>query len=74
MDVVADDETDLAMTPEDLAAYRKLVSETGALFGARFLMAMSGEKLRLGFVVVLVALAGQMLLSAFGVHWGGHAT
>jgi predicted metalloprotease with PDZ domain len=35
MDVVAESETDLTMTPEDLAAYRKLVAETGALFGAR---------------------------------------
>jgi predicted metalloprotease with PDZ domain len=35
MDVVADGESDLAMKPEDLAAYRKLVAETGALFGAR---------------------------------------
>jgi predicted metalloprotease with PDZ domain len=35
MDVVADSEADLAMKPEDLAAYRKLVAETGALFGAR---------------------------------------
>ncbi|MGC2791922.1 MAG: M61 family peptidase, partial [Candidatus Sulfotelmatobacter sp.] len=35
MDLVADSEEDLAMTPEDLAAYRKLVAETGALFGAR---------------------------------------
>jgi predicted metalloprotease with PDZ domain len=35
MDVVAESETDLAMTPEDLAAYKKLVAETGALFGAR---------------------------------------
>jgi len=35
MDLVADNETDLAMTPEDLTAYRKLVAETGALFGAR---------------------------------------
>jgi len=35
MDVVADNETDLAMDPEGLAAYRKLVAETGALFGAR---------------------------------------
>jgi predicted metalloprotease with PDZ domain len=35
MDVVADNETDLAMTPLDLTAYRKLVAETGALFGAR---------------------------------------
>src|ERR1700722_15690269 len=50
-----------------------LGSVVGALLGARFLMAISGEKLRLGFRVVLVALAGQMLLSAFGVHWRGHA-
>ena len=35
MDVVADNETDLAMKPQELAAYRKLVAETGALFGAR---------------------------------------
>jgi predicted metalloprotease with PDZ domain len=35
MDIVADNETDLAMKPEDLAAYQKLVAETGALFGAR---------------------------------------
>ncbi len=35
MDLVADSETDLAMTPEDLAAYKKLIAETGALFGAR---------------------------------------
>ena len=35
MDLVADTDADLAMTPEDLAAYKKLVAETGALFGAR---------------------------------------
>jgi len=35
MDVVADSEGELAMKPEDLAAYQKLVAETGALFGAR---------------------------------------
>jgi predicted metalloprotease with PDZ domain len=35
MDLVADSEEDLAMKSEDLAAYRKLVAETGALFGAR---------------------------------------
>jgi predicted metalloprotease with PDZ domain len=35
MDLVADSEADLAMKPEDLAAYRKLVAETGTLFGAR---------------------------------------
>src|SRR5579864_5368102 len=33
MDLVADSETDLAMSPKDLAAYKKLVAETGALFG-----------------------------------------
>jgi predicted metalloprotease with PDZ domain len=35
MDLVADSDLDLAMKPEDLAAYQKLVAETGALFGAR---------------------------------------
>lgn len=35
MDLVADDESDLAMSPSDLAAYQKLVAETGVLFGAR---------------------------------------
>jgi predicted metalloprotease with PDZ domain len=35
MDMVADSESDLAMKPEDLAAYKKLVAETGELFGAR---------------------------------------
>jgi predicted metalloprotease with PDZ domain len=35
MDLVADSEADLMMKPEDLAAYKKLVAETGALFGAR---------------------------------------
>jgi predicted metalloprotease with PDZ domain len=35
MDVVADAEPDLAMTSQDVAAYQKLVAETGALFGAR---------------------------------------
>jgi predicted metalloprotease with PDZ domain len=49
MDIVADSETDLAMSPRDLAAYKKLVAETGALFGARhyrhydFLLTLSGQ-------------------------------
>jgi predicted metalloprotease with PDZ domain len=49
MDLVADEETDLAMKPEDVAAYQKLVGETGALFGARhyrqyhFLLTLSGQ-------------------------------
>jgi predicted metalloprotease with PDZ domain len=49
MDLVADAETDLAMKPEDVAAYQKLVAESGALFGARhylqyhFLLTLSGQ-------------------------------
>lgn len=49
MDIVADEEADLAMSSEDLAAYRKLVAETGALFGARhyreyhFLLTLSNQ-------------------------------
>jgi predicted metalloprotease with PDZ domain len=49
MDLVADAEPDLAMSPKDLAAYQKLVAETGALFGARhyrhydFLLTLSGQ-------------------------------
>ncbi|MGA8617024.1 MAG: M61 family peptidase [Candidatus Sulfotelmatobacter sp.] len=35
MDLVADSEADLAIKPDELAAYRKVVAETGALFGAR---------------------------------------
>ena len=35
MDLVAEAEPDLAMSPQDLAAYQKLVAETGALFGTR---------------------------------------
>jgi uncharacterized membrane protein YfcA len=50
-----------------------LGSVLGALLGARFLMAVSGDKLRLFFVVVLVAVAVQMLLSALGIHPLGHA-
>jgi uncharacterized membrane protein YfcA len=50
-----------------------LGSVLGAVLGARLLMAVSGDKLRLLFVVVLVALAAQMLLSALGIHLTGHA-
>jgi predicted metalloprotease with PDZ domain len=35
MDLVGESEADLAMKPEEVAAYKKLVAETGALFGAR---------------------------------------
>ena len=49
MDLVADAEADLAMTPQDLAAYQNLVAETGELFGARhyrhydFLLTLSDQ-------------------------------
>jgi len=49
MDLVADSDADLAMTPQDEAAYQKLVAETGALFGARhyrhydFLLTLSDQ-------------------------------
>jgi uncharacterized protein len=49
-----------------------LGSVLGAVLGARLLMAVSGDKLRLLFVAVLVALAAQMLLSALGIHLAGH--
>jgi uncharacterized membrane protein YfcA len=44
-----------------------LGSVIGAILGARILAAVSSERLRLLFVAVLVILAIQMLLSAFGV-------
>jgi predicted metalloprotease with PDZ domain len=49
MDLVADAEPDLAMTPTDVAAYQKLVAETRALFGERhyrqyhFLLTLSDQ-------------------------------
>jgi predicted metalloprotease with PDZ domain len=49
IDMVSESETGLAMTPADEAAYRKLVAETGALFGARhyldyhFLLTLSDD-------------------------------
>jgi uncharacterized membrane protein YfcA len=49
-----------------------LGSVAGAWLGARLLMVVSSERLRVLFVVVLVALAAQMLLSAFGIPLAGH--
>jgi predicted metalloprotease with PDZ domain len=49
MDVVAEAEADLAVSPQDLAVYQKLVAETGTLFGARhyrqyhFLLTLSDQ-------------------------------
>jgi uncharacterized protein len=51
-----------------------LGSVIGSVLGARFLMAVSGEKLRLLFVVVIVALAAQMLQAAFQGHMTLHMT
>jgi uncharacterized membrane protein YfcA len=50
-----------------------LGSVAGSLIGARILMAVSNERVRLLFVVVLVALALQMALSGFGIKLGGPA-
>jgi hypothetical protein len=44
-----------------------LGSVVGSVLGARVLMAVSNERIRLLFVVVLLALAGQMALSGFGI-------
>jgi uncharacterized protein len=44
-----------------------LGSVVGAVLGARILMVVSNDKIRLLFVVVLIVLAAQMLLSAFGI-------
>jgi uncharacterized protein len=49
-----------------IAGLVALGSVLGAALGASALMALSGAKLRLFFVVVLLALAVQMLLAAFG--------
>jgi uncharacterized protein len=43
-----------------------LGSVVGAILGARLLMSISNERVRLLFVVVLIALAVQMLVAAFG--------
>lgn len=48
-----------------------LGSVIGALVGARLLMSLPAEKLRIFFVVVLLVLAVQMLLSAFGIEISG---
>lgn len=50
-----------------------LGSVVGAAVGTRLLVRLPNDKLRLLFVVVLVALAVSMLLNAFGVAVGGAA-
>jgi hypothetical protein len=51
-----------------------LGSVIGSVLGARFLMAVSGDRLRLLFVIVIVALAAQMLQAAFQGHPTLHVT
>jgi uncharacterized protein len=46
-----------------------LGSVVGALAGARLLMGLSGDRLRIFFVIVLALLAVPMLMSALGVHF-----
>ncbi len=43
-------------------------SVLGAIVGARILLIVSNDKLRLLFVAILVLLGIQMLLTVFGVH------
>ena len=50
-----------------------LGSVVGALLGARLLMGLPAERLRLFFAVVLVLLAVQMGLSAMGISLTGAA-
>jgi uncharacterized membrane protein YfcA len=45
-----------------------LGSVLGSILGARILMAVSSDRVRLMFVIVLIALAVQMLLSAFSIN------
>jgi len=47
-----------------------LGSVLGAIMGAHILMRSSNAKLRMFFVLILILLAIQMLLQAFGVHLG----
>jgi uncharacterized membrane protein YfcA len=51
----------------EIAGPVALGSVLGAIMGARVLMIVSNERLRLLFVIILVALGIQMLLTVFGV-------
>jgi uncharacterized membrane protein YfcA len=54
----------------DIAGPVALGSVVGALLGARVLLFVPPAKLRLAFVAVLLVLAVQMTLAAFGIHEG----
>ena len=51
-----------------VAAPVALGSVVGAVLGARILMNVPSDKLRLMFIAILVVLALQMLLTGFGIH------
>jgi uncharacterized protein len=51
-----------------IAAPVALGSVAGAVLGARVLMKVSGERLRLLFMFILAVVARQMLLQGFGTH------
>ena len=46
-----------------------LGSVLGAMIGARVLMAVPNEKIRVLFIVVLIVLAVQMFMGAFGIDF-----
>jgi uncharacterized membrane protein YfcA len=54
------------LTP--VAAPVALGSVVGAVLGARILMKLPNEKLRMMFVCILVVLSVQMMLAAFGIN------
>jgi uncharacterized membrane protein YfcA len=54
------------LTP--VAAPVALGSVVGAVLGARILMKLPNDKLRMMFVCILVILSAQMLLAAFGIN------
>ena len=55
----------------DIAGPVALGSVVGAILGARLLMGLPADKLRIFFVIVLALLAVQMVLSALDVHISG---
>jgi uncharacterized membrane protein YfcA len=54
-----------------VAAPVALGSVVGAVLGARILMNLAAQRLRLMFIVILLILATQMLLAAFGINLFG---
>jgi uncharacterized membrane protein YfcA len=53
---------------DSIAGPVALGSVVGAILGARILMALSNEKIRLLFVVILVILSVEMIFSAFNIY------